>query len=382
MLNTLTSAVLLGAAAVSAAPAAWGPMSNWGSGGDSHSSSTVSSYSAGQTPFTFPLSNGFPTVSAAALHDIEEAAHGTLPNGALPTEINATSAIVLELIAFNEAFEVAFFTSLIQNITSNVEGFQIDSQVLRSFVLETLIAVQAQEQLHFLGANGILASAGQTQIQPCEYVFPTACLDDAINLARTFTDVVLGTLQDAQNTFATDGDSELVALIGSVIGQEGEQNGYYRSLLDLIPSSNPFLTRSAGQFAFSALNQDFVVKGSCPSVDNVLFNAIPILGALTVDTQNIQLKDQTLTFTVESNSTDFSQYSVVFVNQQNVPVVEKITNVKSSDGTITFDAEFPGADLIMDGLTIAAVTKTAGPFASVPEVAADSLFGPGLIEVN
>lgn len=142
------------------------------------------------------------------------------------------------------------------------------------------------------------------------------------------------------------------------------------------------MTRSAGQFAFSVLNQDFVVPGSCPPVDNVLFDAIPILGALTVDTENIQAKDQTLTFTVESNSTDFAGYSLVLVNQQNLPVVEKITNVTSSNGCITFEAFFPGADLIMDGLTIAAVTKSAGPFTSVPDVAADSLFGPGLIEVN
>lgn len=382
MLCSLVSAALLGAGAVSAAPAAWGPMGSWGPGGDSHPSSTTSAPSVGQTPFNFPLANGFPNVTNATLHDIEVAAHGTLPNGPLPTEINATSAIVLELIAFNEAFEVAFFTSLIQNITNNVEGYQMDSQVLRSFVLDTLVAVQAQEELHFLGANGILASAGQTQIQPCEYVFPVDNFDDAINLARTFTDVVLGTLQDAQNTFATDGDSELVALIGSVIGQEGEQNGYYRSLLDLISSSNPFLTRSAGRFAFSALNQDFVVKGSCPAVDNVLFDAISILEPLTVDTQKIQLKDQTLTFSVESNSTDFSEYSIVFINQQNLPVVEAITNVKSSDGTITFDAELPAAEFIMDGLTIAAVTKSAGPFASVPDVATDSVFGPGLIEIN
>ena len=49
--------------------------------------------------------------------------------------------------------------------------------------------------------------------------FPVDNLDDAINLARTFTDVVLGTLQDAQNAFATDGDSELVSLIGSIIGE-------------------------------------------------------------------------------------------------------------------------------------------------------------------
>jgi len=118
------------------------------------------------------------------------------------------------LIAFNEAFEVAFFTSLIQNITSGVSGFSIDSPVLKDFVLRTLTAVQAQEELHFLGANGILAGAGQTKLDPCEYKFPTANFDDAIRFASTFTDVVLGTLQDAQNNFATDGDAELVPLIG------------------------------------------------------------------------------------------------------------------------------------------------------------------------
>lgn len=213
MINTLTSAILFGAAAVTAVP--WGPPSSWGGG---HSSSTVSSSGAGQTPFSFPLANGFPNVSNYTLRDIEEAAHGTLPNGPLPTTLNDTSVTVLELIAFNEAFEVAFFTSLIQNITNNVDGFHIDSPVLKSFVLSTLTAVQAQEELHFLGANGILQSAGKTQIQPCEYIFPTDDFDSAIRTASTFTDVVLGTLQDAQNAFATDGDAELVPLVGSIIG--------------------------------------------------------------------------------------------------------------------------------------------------------------------
>ena len=105
---------------------------------------------------------------------------------------------------------------MIQNITSGVSGYVIDSPVLRDFVLRTLTAVQAQEELHFLGANGILTGAGHkaSTISPCEYVFPVDTFDDAIRLASTFTDVVLGTLQDAQNTFATDGDAALVPLIG------------------------------------------------------------------------------------------------------------------------------------------------------------------------
>lgn len=225
MRYTFASAAILGAAAVTAAPAAFGPLDHpfGGSPAPYQSSSasekawpssTVSSSSEGQTPFTFPLSNGFPNVDNATLRSIEETAHGTLPNGPLPTQLNQTSVVTLELIAFNEIFEVAFFSSLVSNITNGVSGYTIDSPVLKDFVLRTLTAVVAQEELHFLGANGILASAGQDQIQPCEYVFPVDNFDDAIRLASTFTDVVLGTLQDAQNNFATDGDAELVALIG------------------------------------------------------------------------------------------------------------------------------------------------------------------------
>jgi len=378
-------AILLGAAAASAKPVAWGGEQS-GSHGGAPSSYHHNNGSSSQEPFKFPLSNGFPDVSADVLRDIEEAAHGTLPNGDLPSEINDTSATVFELIAFNEMFEVAFFTSLLDNITENVDGFQIESRVLRNFVIDTITAVQAQEELHFLGANGILNASGHNTIEPCEYVFPTDKFDDAINLARTFTDVVLGTLQDALVAFAGDGDGEkFSALIGSVIGQEGEQNGYYRSLLGLIPSGAPFLTRSAAPFAFSALNQMFVVPGTCPGAGNAeLFKALPVFGALTVDTKNIQLKDQTLTFSVTSNSTgsDFKDYSVVYLNQQNVPLVEKIENVKIDGDYVTFDAFFPAATLIMDDLTIAAVTKNAGPFASADEVAAATLYGPGLIEIN
>lgn len=47
-----------------------------------------------------------------------------------------------------------------------------------------------------------------------------------------------------------------------------------------------------------------------------------------------------------------------------------------------FDAYFPGADLIMDGLTIVAVTNGTGPFAGADQVAAATLFGPYLLEMN
>ena len=167
--------------------------------------------------------------------------------------------------------------------------------------------------------------------------------------------------------------------VNETITDEPIQNGYYRTLLDLIPSEAPFLTRSTGPWAFSVLNQMVIVPGSCPN-ENII--NLPIFGALTVDTQNIKLKNQDLQFTFTNNGTDTDSISVVYVNQQNLPVVEKPKDVKVDGTSVTVTAFFPGAKNIMDGLTIAVITNSAGPFQSADDVAAATLFGPGLIEIN
>jgi hypothetical protein len=359
---------------------------------------------ASAAPFTFPLSNGFPKVAnpSSQLTAIEQQAHGTLPNGPPPPSITADTETSLELIAFNELFEVAFFTELLSNVTNNVTGFQFNDGRARNVVITALTAIQAQEELHALNANGALAHFGLSPIQPCEYNFPVSDFTTAIALASTFTDVVLGTLQDVASLLATDGDNGLIRGVVSVVGQEGEQNGFYRELLGKTPSALPFLTTSTREFAFSALNQNFIVPGSCPNIGEI---ALPIFQTLTVDTQNIQPATQTLQFsvTINANHTEggwkrhgshapgsgpeqgpsyYSSLSVVYINQQNLPVVEPITNVYIQGNTVTFDAQFPFDQFLMNGLTIAAVTKTAGPFASADAVAKDTIFGPGLIEIN
>ncbi|KAJ6090449.1 hypothetical protein N7486_009264 [Penicillium sp. IBT 16267x] len=223
----------------------------------------------GQKPFSFPLANGFPSIAQGsdALKKIEKQAHGTLPNGPLPTEISDNSATVWQLIAFNELFDVAYFSNLIENITNNVSGYEIASPAARNVISTALEAVRAQEELHALGANGILQAAGRDQIQPCEYKFPVDNLDYAINFASYFTDLVLGTLQEALKIFGSDGDgADFLQLVGSVIGQEGEQNGFYRTIdkSAIPPSTQPFLTTSSGPFLLSALHQMVIVPGSCP----------------------------------------------------------------------------------------------------------------------
>jgi len=200
-------------------------------------------------------------------------------------------------------------------------------------------------------------------------------------LASTFTDVVLGTLQDVIVLLGKNGDAAAARGVASVVGQEGEQNGFYRTLLGKIPSALPFLTASNRDFAFSALNQNFIVPGSCPNVNTI---NLRLFAALTVNTSPIQAEDQTLSFTFDSSrvNQDISDLSLVYINQQNVPIVESLQNIRTSGGKTTFQAFFPGSTNELNGLTIAAVTNSAGPFASVDAVAQAAIAGPALIEVN
>ena len=93
----------------------------------------------GEKAFSFPLSNGFPDIDnpSDALTQIELQALGTLPNGGAPPTPHPDSLISLGFIAFNELFEVAFFTELISNITNNVSGF--DDVPNRDEVCSTLM---------------------------------------------------------------------------------------------------------------------------------------------------------------------------------------------------------------------------------------------------
>lgn len=373
-----TMAASYGSASASASAAAYTPPSGYGS------YNPVGGASGPFVPFKFPLSNGFPNIEvpSSQLTAIEKQAHGTLPNGALPSSIADATATNFQLIAFNEIFEVAYFTSLLKNITSG--EFAVDATT-KNFVIEVISAVQAQEEIHALAANAVLATANRTTIQPCEYKFPATDFATSVATISLVTDVVLGILSDAQNVFAADGDDALVGIVGSIIGQEGEQDGYYRSLATKIPSANPLLTGGSGAFGFSALNQMFVVPGTCGNLDAI---DIPILEPLTVVTPPTAA-DSDITYSYEVTPAimkelngDASGLRLVLINQQNTPIVQELENLKLSGTTATFTSPFPYTANILDGLTIAAVTNGKTAFASPDEVAAAAIWGPGLISVN
>lgn len=219
--------------------------------------------------------------------------------------------------------------------------------------------------------------------QSCEYKFPTSDLESALSLAVTFSSVVLGTLADAEKSFADNDDAGgVIRQVASIIGQEGEQNGFYRFLLKRKPSEKPFLTTNTGPFAFSALQQ-FIV--SCPfDISAIPIPVYPPLQVLTTPAA----KDMTLTFSADLSKSGLeigkiseNNLFITYLTGQQVPVSEPISNVQGFGGMITFEAKFPYVDNMMEGLSIAALTNVSN-FADADDVPASTLAAPGLIEVN
>ena len=77
------------------------------------------------------------------LASVQQAAGGSLPNGALPPTLSANAVTALQLVATGEIFEVNYFSSLLKNITSGVEGYGPESYAPLSteYVTETISTV-------------------------------------------------------------------------------------------------------------------------------------------------------------------------------------------------------------------------------------------------
>ncbi|KAG8673532.1 hypothetical protein FPOAC2_06977 [Fusarium poae] len=343
----------------------------------------ISSAFAGILPrsYRIPSSNGFPNPDADQLNAINLQAGGKLPGAPLPTSLGDGSTTAFQLIAFNELFETAYFSSLLYNVTHEVEGFKVDGDK-RAEAEKILKTVIAQEEHHALGALATLKSAGKFAPSPCKYQFPTTDLKTAILLAATFTDAVLGALQDANVIFSKEGAHEVVRLISSVIGQEGEQNGFYRLYLDQVPSESPFLTTVPAAFAWSAL-QAFVVPGSC--TEDISKIALPIFPGLMVNGGAIGVlepKDQTLSFSAElKESHDGEDLYITYTVGQQLPYSVKAENVKWDGNSVSLDAKFPFSELVASGFSHAALT-TSSNISTPDDVPNYTLAAPGLIQVQ
>lgn len=326
----------------------------------------------------FPLKNGFPDPSNDELLNIEKKAYGTLPNWAA-SDASEEGIINLQLIAFNELLEVAFFSELLHNVTEKAPGYDLGYG--QEYVLDTLKTIVAQEQIHALTANGELISMDEEEIEPCRYQFPVNDFHSAIELASKFTSTVIGTLQEMNQFFAENGDADFVRKISSVIANEGEQNGFFRLVGKKHPSSQPFPTTGTREYAFSAL-QRLIVPGSCPNIDVI---PLKIFEPLNLLTQNVKPKTQHLKFSVkkaDAGTDDWNELSVVLINGQNKPITESLVNPKVEGEDLVFEAAFPYDEHLLNGLTVFAVTKIPGPFENVIAVEESTIFGPELVIVN
>ncbi|KAJ4333954.1 hypothetical protein N0V87_007213 [Didymella glomerata] len=327
----------------------------------------------------FPLQNGFPNPNRDGEITIQDGAHGTLPNGPPPPALSAEGITNLKLIALNELFEVAFFTELIYNVTNKVSGY--DLGMGHDYMLDSLNAIVNQEELHVLNANGALDHFKQEKIQPCKYNFPVADFQSAIALAGTFTDVVLGTLQDVNQIFAKNQDDGLVRAVTSVVGNEAAQEGFFRLMQKKRPSSQPFVTTATRDLAFTAI-QGFVIEGSCPNIGTI---PLKTFKPLSVETKTIPAENQNIKFSFNKRDAgmyDTKDMRLTYLNGQNQPIVKNFENVKMEGDKVYFEANFPYDDFLMNGLTIAAVTMGADEFDSADKMAEAAVFGPGLIEVD
>ena len=71
-----------------------------------------------------------------------QVAGGTLPNGGLPTSLPADAVTTFQVLALNEIFEVAYFSSFLDNVTNGVDGFT-DLPMDKAYIVDILTAIIA-----------------------------------------------------------------------------------------------------------------------------------------------------------------------------------------------------------------------------------------------
>ncbi|KAJ6098809.1 hypothetical protein N7467_000344 [Penicillium canescens] len=327
-------------------------------------------------PKTLP--NGLLTPSASELETIEEDAHGTLPNGPPPLGISEGGIVNLKMIAMNAMLEVSFFDALIENITEEVPGYRFATEDDKHFILSGLRVILAQEELQVLDSNNHLAHFGIEPMLPCQYLIPVDNFDAAIEIAVKFTDMALGVLQDVVERYALGSDFTLARQISSLIGEKGEQQGWFRIMQGKVPSELPYPTTGDIHFAFSAV-QSFTVPGSCPNIHT--FPLEPFEPLHVIQTPGARTGDVIVSFVDHQNISDSSLW-VTYINQQNLPIVEPLKVISRTGNEVTGEALFPYEAHGMNGLTIVAVTTTDGPFSNSYEVTKVTLAAPGLFVIN
>lgn len=94
--------------------------------------------------FDIPKGDGFPFPNDSQEKQIALQALGKLPGSPLPKSLGPGSTTAFQLIAFNELFETAFFSSLLHNITQGLRGYEVPSNERGESeqIVRTILAVR------------------------------------------------------------------------------------------------------------------------------------------------------------------------------------------------------------------------------------------------
>ncbi|PVH92154.1 hypothetical protein DM02DRAFT_663213, partial [Periconia macrospinosa] len=120
----------------------------------------------------------------------------------------------------------------------------------------------------------------------------------------------------------------------------------------------------------------------CPNINIIKLKTFKPLNVLSKD---IKAETQNIKFSfakADAANEDPKSLALVWINGQNQPIVKSLINPILDGDSFQFEASLPYDEFLMNGLTISAVVKGSGPFASIDDVAKATLLGPGLIEIN
>ena len=94
-------------------------------------------------PAYYATPHGPPSPNAAQLAHSEATAGGSLPDGPLPTSLKQPGITILQLIALNELFEVAYFTDLLDNVSKGIHGYDAGAiaPLDKGYLVQSLTAI-------------------------------------------------------------------------------------------------------------------------------------------------------------------------------------------------------------------------------------------------
>ncbi|KAF7551964.1 hypothetical protein G7046_g7557 [Stylonectria norvegica] len=366
---------------------------------------------------------GLPVPLNRQIRVISSEAGGKLPKGPLPKNLSKKGIAAFQLILLNEFFEVAYFEALRKNVTKKRTGFELgyetalrtngtryeNNQTRAEIRMEqNLNVLLNQEKMHAIAAQQVLKANHAVRPPPCRYRCHVNNLEEALRHAETFTAVGMGVLQTVSVILSEENQSDVVRILSSIIGQEGEQNGYFRELLGYVPTEAPFLTNVPLEYAYSVLQrytlqcsytktkiEDDFTMTKFPTLDvedqeilTMTANETSLKFVASLDHEAIKKLDQLnisqarpvpgqLTFPVPLPK---DKLFMTYLNGQRMHSVD-LEEGSLNDSILTTKASFPCKKENWRGLTIAALTTT-NKFADYDELVNNTIAGPGLIQAD